>query len=139
MAAFSDDPRGGNPAGVVVGDAFPPDDVMQGLAQDIGYSETVFLAGDGGTEWRARYWSPLSEVAVLRPRDDRRRLAIQRTAPAGSACFRHARRAGAGRRSVEIGGATCATLTSVDAHVRIAPETSTRATRAAASVYARRT
>ncbi|MDX6561350.1 MAG: hypothetical protein QOD65_1164, partial [Gaiellales bacterium] len=26
MAAFSDDPRGGNPAGVVVGDALPPDD-----------------------------------------------------------------------------------------------------------------
>ena len=35
---------------------------MQQLAKDIGYSETVFLAGDGGAEWKARYWSPVSEV-----------------------------------------------------------------------------
>ena len=48
--AFASAPFKGNPAGVVVGDAFPPDEVMQGLATDIGYSETVFLAGDGGSE-----------------------------------------------------------------------------------------
>ena len=62
MAAFSDDPRGGNPAGVVVGDEFPPDDAMQQIARDVGYSETAFLAGDGRAEWKARYWSPVAEV-----------------------------------------------------------------------------
>ena len=62
MAAFSDDPRGGNPAGVVVGEEFPPDDAMQQIARDVGYSETAFLAGDGGAEWQARYWSPVAEV-----------------------------------------------------------------------------
>ena len=62
MAAFSDDPRGGNPAGVVVGDEFPSDDAMQQIARDVGYSETVFLAGDGGAKWQARYWRPVAEV-----------------------------------------------------------------------------
>ena len=46
---------------------------MQGIAADVGYSETVFLAGDGGPEWTARYFSPEAEVPVLRARDDRRR------------------------------------------------------------------
>ena len=62
IAAFSDDPLGGNPAGVVVGDELPPDDVMLQIAKDVGYSETAFLAGDGGSEWTARYWSPEAEV-----------------------------------------------------------------------------
>ena len=35
---------------------------MQQIARDVGYSETVFLAGDGGANWRARYFSPEAEV-----------------------------------------------------------------------------
>src|SRR3546814_12044301 len=45
-AAFSDDPAGGNPAGVWIGDALPDSATMQAIASEVGYSETAF-AGDG--------------------------------------------------------------------------------------------
>ncbi|BDT66845.1 putative isomerase YddE [Comamonadaceae bacterium OS-1] len=62
IAAFSDGPSGGNPAGVVLADALPPDADMQRIAAQVGFSETVFATpvGDG---WRVRYFSPESEVA----------------------------------------------------------------------------
>ncbi len=61
MAAFSDGEAGGNPAGVVIGDALPDADVMQTLAAEIGYSETAFAApAEGG--WRVRYFAPEIEV-----------------------------------------------------------------------------
>jgi len=61
IAAFADGDAGGNPAGVWIGPALPPADVMQRLAHAVGYSETAFAAkhGDG---WRVRYFSPASEV-----------------------------------------------------------------------------
>ncbi len=37
LAAFSDGDRGGNPAGVWIGDALPEDAVMQQIAADIGF------------------------------------------------------------------------------------------------------
>ncbi|PBP36306.1 PhzF family phenazine biosynthesis protein [Pseudomonas syringae] len=61
LAAFSDGDRGGNPAGVWIGDALPDDAVMQQIAADIGFSETAFAAPvEAG--WRVRYFSPLAEV-----------------------------------------------------------------------------
>ncbi|WP_455808151.1 PhzF family phenazine biosynthesis protein [Pseudomonas koreensis] len=61
LAAFSDGDRGGNPAGVWIGDALPEDTVMQQIAADIGFSETAFAAPvEAG--WRVRYFSPLAEV-----------------------------------------------------------------------------
>ena len=62
LAAFTDDPRGGNPAGVVIGRHLPDATEMQRIAADVGYSETAFLAGDGGSRWTVRYWSPAAEV-----------------------------------------------------------------------------
>ncbi|MGY1519627.1 PhzF family phenazine biosynthesis protein [Luteimonas sp. A482] len=62
LAAFTDDPRGGNPAGVWIGDALPPADHMQRVAAEVGYSETAFLAPAAGRAWRVRYFSPLAEV-----------------------------------------------------------------------------
>ena len=62
LAAFTDDPRGGNPAGVVIGRELPAAAEMQRIAAEVGYSETAFLAGDGGSRWTARYWSPAAEV-----------------------------------------------------------------------------
>ncbi|MCJ2373541.1 PhzF family phenazine biosynthesis protein [Pseudomonas sp. RGM 3321] len=61
LAAFSDGDRGGNPAGVWIGDALPDDVVMQQLAAEVGFSETVFAAPVEG-RWRVRYFSPLAEV-----------------------------------------------------------------------------
>lgn len=61
IAAFDDNGQGGNPAGVWIGPALPPDAEMQRLAHELGYSETAFAAraGDG---WRVRYFSPEAEV-----------------------------------------------------------------------------
>jgi PhzF family phenazine biosynthesis protein len=61
--AFSTDPAGGNPAGVVL-DATPLDDAeMQRIAADVDYAETAFLTGraeDGSLG--IRYFSPIAEV-----------------------------------------------------------------------------
>jgi hypothetical protein len=51
IAAFADGDTGGNPAGVWIGPALPPADVMQRLACAVGYSETVFAAPQGEL-WR---------------------------------------------------------------------------------------
>ncbi len=61
IAAFSDGAQGGNPAGVWIGAALPPEGTMQRVAHEVGYSETAFAApqGDG---WRVRYFSPEAEV-----------------------------------------------------------------------------
>jgi PhzF family phenazine biosynthesis protein len=62
IAAFSDGETGGNPAGVWIGPALPPEAEMQRLAHEVGFSETAFAARnvDG---WRVRYFSPEAEVA----------------------------------------------------------------------------
>ena len=61
IAAFSDDGKGGNPAGVLIGDTLPEDSEMRRIAAEVGYSETVF-AMPLGDAWRVRYFSPESEV-----------------------------------------------------------------------------
>ena len=62
-AAFSTDPAGGNPAGVVLDAEGLSDAEMLAIAADVGYSETAFLTGQRGLgEYRVRYFSPLAEV-----------------------------------------------------------------------------
>jgi PhzF family phenazine biosynthesis protein len=62
IAAFALNGQGGNPAGVVLLDKLPDTDVMQKVAAEVGYSETVFAAPqDGG--FRTRYFAPEAEVA----------------------------------------------------------------------------
>ncbi|WP_030291531.1 PhzF family phenazine biosynthesis protein [Streptomyces katrae] len=67
--AFSDDPAGGNPAGVVL-DATGLDEAdMLAIAAELGYSETAFLTappeglgGEAGRAFTVRYFSPKAEV-----------------------------------------------------------------------------
>ncbi|WP_439404319.1 PhzF family phenazine biosynthesis protein [Bradyrhizobium sp. DASA03076] len=61
ISAFSDGIRGGNPAGVWIGDALPDAAAMQAIAAEIGFSETAFAAPEGEA-WRVRYFSPVMEV-----------------------------------------------------------------------------
>lgn len=63
LSAFSDDPAGGNPAGVWIGDALPAPADMQRIAADVGYSETAFVAPTAGATRTIRYYSPLAEVS----------------------------------------------------------------------------
>ena len=61
LASFTHNGAGGNPAGVVIGDALPDAEVMQQVAADVGFSETAFAAPDGDG-FRVRYFAPLAEV-----------------------------------------------------------------------------
>ncbi|TLM98720.1 PhzF family phenazine biosynthesis protein, partial [bacterium] len=61
IAAFSQNDKGGNPAGVVLCDEMPDEKEMLAIAKQVGYSETAFLTpvNDG---WRIRYFAPEMEV-----------------------------------------------------------------------------
>jgi PhzF family phenazine biosynthesis protein len=60
-AAFSDDPDGGNPVGVVLAADDLSDAEMQAIAADVGYAETAFVFGDG-RERGIRFFCPVAEV-----------------------------------------------------------------------------
>ncbi|ATL27309.1 PhzF family phenazine biosynthesis protein [Streptomyces formicae] len=63
--AFTTDPAGGNPAGVVLDAAGLDDAAMLAIAAELGYSETAFLTPDPAGAERAyavRYFSPKAEV-----------------------------------------------------------------------------
>jgi PhzF family phenazine biosynthesis protein len=65
ISAFTQNGRGGNPAGVVIAPALPDDAAMQQIAARVGYSETVFaapLAEQSPHRLRVRYFSPENEV-----------------------------------------------------------------------------
>ncbi|GAA3881615.1 PhzF family phenazine biosynthesis isomerase [Streptomyces sedi] len=64
-AAFTDDPAGGNPAGVVLDASGLDDAAMLAEAARVGYSETAFVteADHARRRYRLRYFSPLAEVA----------------------------------------------------------------------------
>lgn len=63
IAAFSNGDMGGNPAGVVIEPELPDATLMQEIAGQVGFSETVFAAPLAEeSAYRVRYFSPESEV-----------------------------------------------------------------------------
>ena len=64
--AFTDQPFGGNPAGVVLleGDGFPAEALMLKIAAELRYSETVFVRRLSPTEYHLRYFTPKAEVEL---------------------------------------------------------------------------
>lgn len=65
LTAFSDDPEGGNPAGVVLDATGLSDADMLAIAHEVGYSETAFLTAHADTQnsFQIRYFTPEAEVA----------------------------------------------------------------------------
>ena len=62
-AAFTDDPAGGNPAGVVLDASGMSDEEMLAIAAEVGYSETAFVTrSNGGGDYDLRYFSPIADV-----------------------------------------------------------------------------
>jgi PhzF family phenazine biosynthesis protein len=61
-SAFTSDPAGGNPAGVWIGNELPGTELMQAIAAEIGYSETVFISPSDGMTRTVRYFTPETEV-----------------------------------------------------------------------------
>ena len=62
-SAFTDTAAGGNPAGVVLDARGLPAAAMQGIAADLGYSESVFLLPRPDGAFDVRYYSPKAEVS----------------------------------------------------------------------------
>ena len=61
-AAFTADPDGGNPAGVVLDATHLDDEQMQRIAAEVDFSETAFVTGERDGARIVRYFSPISEV-----------------------------------------------------------------------------
>ncbi|MER5212125.1 PhzF family phenazine biosynthesis protein [Streptomyces sp. NPDC002838] len=65
--AFTDRPFAGNPAGVLLLDAFPGDDWLQQVAMEVNHAETAFahrLPEGGEADWALRWFTPAAEVAM---------------------------------------------------------------------------
>ncbi|OII63125.1 oxidoreductase [Streptomyces sp. CC53] len=63
--AFTDRPFSGNPAGVLLLDAFPDDGWLQRVAAEVNLSETAFahpLPEGGDADWALRWFTPVAEV-----------------------------------------------------------------------------
>lgn len=126
--AFSADPEGGNPAGVVLDAAGLDDAAMLAVAADLGYSESAFLTGrtdtaeQGVRGYTVRYFSPKAEVPFCGHATIATALALAERDGPGELEF--ATRAGTVPVTVtREGGELRATLTSVAPHVEdIAPD-----------------
>ncbi|MFE7120570.1 PhzF family phenazine biosynthesis protein [Streptomyces sp. NPDC057654] len=128
-AAFSDDPAGGNPAGVVPDASGLDDAAMLKIAAELGYSETAFLtpppkrlADASGRSFTIRYFSPLAEVSFCGHATIASAVALAERIGPGDLVF--ATPAGVVPVAVESAdGVLRATLTSVEPRVReAAPE-----------------
>ncbi|MDW8807621.1 PhzF family phenazine biosynthesis protein [Streptomyces scabiei] len=65
--AFTDRPFSGNPAGVLLLDAFPEDSRLQDVAREVNHAETAFahpLPPGGEADWALRWFTPVAEVAM---------------------------------------------------------------------------
>ncbi|MFI6081046.1 PhzF family phenazine biosynthesis protein [Streptomyces sp. NPDC051217] len=123
--AFSTDPAGGNPAGVVLDASRLTDDAMLAIAADLGYSESAFLtapapdgAGEPGRAFTIRYFSPKAEIPFCGHATVATAIALAERIGAGDLVFETL----AGTVPVTVaatrdGGPPRATLTSVEPHV----------------------
>lgn len=114
-SAFTTDPAGGNPAGVVLDARGMPDADMQRIAAEVGYSETAFLLPREDGTFEVRYFSPLAEVPFCGHATIAATVAHAEANGAGEKVL-HTR---AGRVRVRVDEQFTATLTSVEP--RMAP------------------
>ncbi|HEX6446924.1 MAG TPA: PhzF family phenazine biosynthesis isomerase [Streptosporangiales bacterium] len=116
-AAFTDDPAGGNPAGVVLDAAGLDDADMLAVAAEIGYSETAFVTAETGERtFTLRYFSPKAEVPFCGHATVATAVALAERLGPGGLTFHTP----AGVVPVEVtrtGDGYAATLTSVEPHV----------------------
>ncbi|MEU5434801.1 PhzF family phenazine biosynthesis isomerase [Streptomyces sp. NPDC020719] len=126
--AFSSDPAGGNPAGVVLDASGLDHDAMLAIAAELGYSESAFLSappeglGEAGRAFTIRYFSPKAEVPFCGHATVATAVALGERVGPGELVF--ATRAGTVPVTVtEDGGTLRATLSSVEPHTEdIAPD-----------------
>jgi len=118
--AFSGDPAGGNPAGVVLDAAGLDEDRMLAVAAEVGFSETAFVTARKDRTLEVRYFSPKAEVPFCGHATVATAVALAERIGPGELLFRT--RAGDVPVTVtDGGGALRATLTRVEPYVRAAP------------------
>ncbi|MFF5443442.1 PhzF family phenazine biosynthesis protein [Streptomyces sp. NPDC012888] len=127
--AFSADPEGGNPAGVVLDAAELDEAGMLAIAAELAYSETAFLTappdglgGEPGRAFTIRYFSPKAEVPFCGHATVATAVALGERLGPGELLF--ATQAGTVPVTVAEGegGVLRATLTSVEPHVEDVPD-----------------
>ncbi|WP_350349002.1 PhzF family phenazine biosynthesis protein [Agromyces sp. G08B096] len=113
-AAFTADPAGGNPAGVVLDAAGLDDDAMQRIAAEVDYAETAFVVGtDADGARRIRYFSPIAEVPFCGHATIATAVVLAERAGAGELRFRTA----VGDVVIETDASATAAFTSVEPRV----------------------
>lgn len=119
LTAFTIDPKGGNPAGVWLGDSLPLPEEMQRIAGEVGFSETAFVAPQTGLTRTVRYFSPEMEVPFCGHATIATGVLLGELCGAGRYCFATQ----VGDIAVEVAaieGQWQATLTSVEPEARLA-------------------
>jgi PhzF family phenazine biosynthesis protein len=128
-AAFTTDPAGGNPAGVVLDASGLDEAEMLAIAAEVGYSETAFVTtvtddrGEPGRAFAVRYFSPQREVPFCGHATVATAVALAERLGPGELVFATQ----AGTVPVEVvadeSGVLWATLTSVEPYVEAVGET----------------
>ncbi len=112
-AAFATDPRGGNPAGVVLDATGLTAERMLAIAAEVGYSETAFLVPGPAGAYTVRYFSPLAEVPFCGHATVASAVALAERVGPGEFLYRTP----AGEVTEDADGGLRATLTSVEPDV----------------------
>ncbi|KIF78427.1 phenazine biosynthesis protein PhzF [Streptomyces sp. 150FB] len=131
--AFTTDPAGGNPAGIVLDAAALDDAAMLATSAEVGYSETAFVtaADHAARRFRLRYFSPLAEVAFCGHATVATAVALAERIGPGPLVFDTQAGEIALDTSAEPGGFVTATLTSVPTRSRPASDAEVNASLAA--------
>lgn len=115
--AFSADPAGGNPAGVVLDAAGLDDARMLAVAAEVGYSETAFVTATDGRTLTVRYFSPKAEVPFCGHATVAAAVALAERTGAGDLLFRTPVGDVPVTVAADPDGTLRATLTSVEPYV----------------------
>jgi PhzF family phenazine biosynthesis protein len=121
LTAFSADPAGGNPAGVVLDARELSAEAMLATAARLGYSETAFATVRADGSYDVRYFSPLAEVPFCGHATIATGVALAQRDGAGELVFHTLAGMVPVQTSVDADGVVTATLTSVVPRVDPAP------------------
>ena len=100
--AFTNQPFGGNPAGVVLLelDTFPKEELMLQIAAELRYSETAFIRRHSAQEFTIRYFTPKAEVELCGHATIASFLTLHQKGLAWGQCLCHTK---AGNLHIEVG------------------------------------
>ncbi|GAA4811040.1 PhzF family phenazine biosynthesis isomerase [Streptomyces ziwulingensis] len=131
--AFTTDPSGGNPAGVVLDAAALDADAMRAVAAEVGYSETAFVTASdlAARRFTLRFFSPLAEVDFCGHATVATAVALAERIGTGTVVFATPAGEIALDTAASASGAVEATLTSVPTRTRPATAEELDATLAA--------